>query len=330
MKQRLAVAGQHDSQNNREEGTVNLGGLLFTRDNERKDGGEKGRGGADGLVEGDGEVAEGGVAANDGEAEDGGECEDLEKLAAGEDVLTWHYLEEVDGDVAVGGAGDHVEHCEKDGVAEAVEAEEVLVEEEDADVRQVPGCNNRRRRYCRGEEGSGGGGEPIARPVADVAGGSGRNVDHLIGGRRVLQPRIAHTTRRPCLCLHHRGQNGNKIIRAPQQSEHYLTFSLRSEKLIRAATWISSGTIPGGSRAPLCNLKHRESLIAWKLFARDSVWRRSHIRLPLEESSRRVWILWSMMQSSWKQRMAEWEKTAVELQMMSSKRMEMRVDLCGA
>ncbi|RXI07333.1 hypothetical protein DVH24_026469 [Malus domestica] len=30
------------------------------------------------------------------------------------------------------------------------------------------------------------------------------------------------------------------------------------------------------------------------------------------------------MQSSWKQRMAEWEKTAVELQMMSSKRMEMR------
>ncbi|KAM1980706.1 hypothetical protein FF1_037931 [Malus domestica] len=34
-----------------------------------------------------------------------------------------------------------------------------------------------------------------------------------------------------------------------------------------------------------------------------------------------------MMQSSWKQRMAEWEKTAVELQMMSSKRMEMREEM---
>lgn len=35
-----------------------------------------------------------------------------------------------------------MEHCEEDGEAIAVEAEEVLVQEEDADVGEVPGGND--------------------------------------------------------------------------------------------------------------------------------------------------------------------------------------------
>ncbi|GMY22047.1 hypothetical protein FCV25MIE_17288, partial [Fagus crenata] len=43
-------------------------------------------------------------------------------------------IEEVDGGVAIGGAGDHVEHCEEDRVSVPVEAKELLVKEEDSDV----------------------------------------------------------------------------------------------------------------------------------------------------------------------------------------------------
>ena len=90
------------------------------------------------MVEGHGQVPQRSVAANDGEAEDGAEGEDLEELLLGVDVLQGNELEEVDGAVAVCGAGQHVEHCEEDGVAVTVEAEEVLVEEEDTDVGKVP------------------------------------------------------------------------------------------------------------------------------------------------------------------------------------------------
>eukprot|EP00268_Persea_americana_P056397 TRINITY_DN6650_c0_g1_i1.p3 TRINITY_DN6650_c0_g1~~TRINITY_DN6650_c0_g1_i1.p3 ORF type:complete len:233 (-),score=63.92 TRINITY_DN6650_c0_g1_i1:522-1220(-) len=129
VEERLAVAGDDDAEYDGDEGEVDLGGLLLAGDEEGEDGGEERGGGADGLVEGDGEVAEGGVAADDGEAEDGGEGGDLEELAAGEDGLIRDELEPVDGDDAVDGAGQHVEHGEEDGVAVAVDAEEVFVEE---------------------------------------------------------------------------------------------------------------------------------------------------------------------------------------------------------
>lgn len=45
------------------------------------------------------------------------------------DLLEGDDLEPFDGEQAVGGAGDHVEHGEEDGVPVAIEAEEVLVEE---------------------------------------------------------------------------------------------------------------------------------------------------------------------------------------------------------
>uniref|UniRef100_A0A2N9JAI7 Glycosyltransferase n=1 Tax=Fagus sylvatica TaxID=28930 RepID=A0A2N9JAI7_FAGSY len=60
-------------------------------------------------------------------------------------------IKEVDGGVAIGRAGDHVEHCEEDRVSVPVEAKEVLVEEEDSDVGEVPRRDDQSRRYSRRE-----------------------------------------------------------------------------------------------------------------------------------------------------------------------------------
>lgn len=145
VKQGLAITGQNDPKDDGQKREVNPGGLPLASDEEGENGGEEGRGGADGLVEGDGEVAERGVAADDGEAENGAEGEDFEELATGLDVLGRNDFEEEDREVAVEGTGEHVEHGQEDGEAEAIEAQEVLVQEEDADVRQVPGQDDQGR-----------------------------------------------------------------------------------------------------------------------------------------------------------------------------------------
>lgn len=150
------------------------------------------------MVERHREVAQRRVAADDGEAENGGECEDLEELSFGVDVLERDDFEEVDRGVAVGGAGDHVEHGEEDRVSVAVEAEEVLVEEEDSDVGEVPRRYDQSRRYRRRQVGSAG----VGIVVPYVARRSRRNVEDLVVRRRV-ESRVAHSPRRPCLCLHH-------------------------------------------------------------------------------------------------------------------------------
>ena len=105
MEQRFAVACDNDAENHGQECHVHLTAFFLAGDEEGEDGGEKRCRCADGLVEGDWEVSEGGVAANDGEAEDGAEREDLEELFLGVDVLGRYEVEEVDGCVAVGGAG---------------------------------------------------------------------------------------------------------------------------------------------------------------------------------------------------------------------------------
>lgn len=134
MKQRFTITSYHDTKHDGQESTVNLGGFLFAGDDEGEDGGEEWGGGAYRLVERDGEVTERGVTADDGEAEDDGEGEDLQELTAGDDVLQGGEVEVVDGEEGVGGAGEHVEEGEEDGVAVAVNGEEVLVEEEDSNV----------------------------------------------------------------------------------------------------------------------------------------------------------------------------------------------------
>lgn len=49
-------------------------------------------------------------------------------------MLNRDEFEKVNGDVAVNGARYHVKHCEEDRVTVTVEAEEVLVEEQDSNV----------------------------------------------------------------------------------------------------------------------------------------------------------------------------------------------------
>jgi len=105
MKQRLAIARNHDPKDNGQKRQVNLPGFLLASDYEGENGGEKRRRRPNGLVEGYGKVAERGVAADDGEAEDGAEGKDLEELLLGMDVLEGNDFEEVDGGVRVGGAG---------------------------------------------------------------------------------------------------------------------------------------------------------------------------------------------------------------------------------
>ena len=85
-------------------------------------------------------VTERSVAAHDEEAEDRRECKNLQKLTAGEDVLTEHDSGDVDHGGAVGGAGERVCHGQEDRVAEAVVEEEVLVQEKVSYVGTEPGA----------------------------------------------------------------------------------------------------------------------------------------------------------------------------------------------
>lgn len=88
-----------------------------------------------------------------------------------------------------------MEHGEEDGVAEAMEAEEVLVEEEDADVGEVPGGDNGGGEDARGER------EGVV-VLPDLRRRGRRNVEELVGGGG-LEAGVAAPSRRPRLRFHH-------------------------------------------------------------------------------------------------------------------------------
>ncbi|ONK64274.1 uncharacterized protein A4U43_C07F23960 [Asparagus officinalis] len=79
------------------------------------------------------------VPADHRSAEDEAQSSDLEELEPRSDGLHRDNLEPSDGYVAEEGAGGHVTHHEENWVLEAIIREEVLVEEEDADVGGVQG-----------------------------------------------------------------------------------------------------------------------------------------------------------------------------------------------
>ena len=95
-------------------------------------------------------------------------------------MLERNEIEEVDGGVAIGGAGNHVEHCEEDRVSVPVEAKEVLVEE-DSDVGEVPRRDDQSRRDSRREVRSNR--EGVVIPY--VSRWSHRNFKDLVGGGSV-------------------------------------------------------------------------------------------------------------------------------------------------
>jgi hypothetical protein len=132
-------AGDDDAGDDGHEGEVGDPGLALNSHEIGEDGCEEGRRGADGLVERDGEVAQRDVPGDDGAAEDEAERSDLRELEAGAYELHGHDAKTGDGGIGEQGAGGHVTHGEEDGVLEAVVAEEVLVEQEHADVGGVPG-----------------------------------------------------------------------------------------------------------------------------------------------------------------------------------------------
>ena len=133
------AAGDDDAGDDGDEGEVRDPGLTLGGHDVGEYGGEERGGGADGLVEGHGQVPERDVPRDDGAAEDEAERGDLGELDAGAHELHGHDPEPGDGGVGEERAGGHVAHGEEDGVLEAVVAEEVLVEQEHADVGGVPG-----------------------------------------------------------------------------------------------------------------------------------------------------------------------------------------------
>lgn len=139
MKARLAAAGDDNAGDYWDEGEVRDPGLALDGHDVGEYGGEERGGGADGLVEGHGQVPERDVAGHDGAAEDEAERGDLGELDARAHELHGHDAEPGDGGVGEERAGGHVAHGEEDWVLEAVVAEEVLVEQEHADVGGVPG-----------------------------------------------------------------------------------------------------------------------------------------------------------------------------------------------
>lgn len=128
MKQRLAITGQNNPKHHRQKRKINLSRLLLTSNQESKNRSEKRRRSADCLIKRNRKVAKRSIAADDGEAENGAEGKDFEKLFTRKNVLQRNNLEEINGDIAISGASEHVEHGEEDRVAVAIEAEEIFVE----------------------------------------------------------------------------------------------------------------------------------------------------------------------------------------------------------
>lgn len=131
--------GDDDAGDNRNERNVSEPGLLLDSHKISKHSGEEGRSRAYCLVEGHREIPKRDIPSDNGATEYEAEGRYLKKLDARAHGLHGHDAEPRNGYVAEQRAGGHVAHCEEDRVAEAIVAQKVLVEEENADVGRVPG-----------------------------------------------------------------------------------------------------------------------------------------------------------------------------------------------
>ena len=138
METWFTPASDNDAGDNRHEGEVGEPGLTLERNEVSEDGSEERRGRADGLVKGDREEAEGDVAKDDGDTKYEGESRDFEKLLSRSDSLHRHHLHPRNGDVAEQRTRRHVTHRQEDRILETIVAQQVLVQQQYADVRRVP------------------------------------------------------------------------------------------------------------------------------------------------------------------------------------------------
>ncbi|KAL8154101.1 hypothetical protein V2J09_011861 [Rumex salicifolius] len=142
--------GNDDTGDNRNEGDISEPSFSLQGHNVRKDGREKRRRSTDGLVERHRKVSEGDVTANNRGAENDAESRDFEKLNPRSDHLERNDLQPGDRDVAEERTGRHVAHREEDRVLESIIAEEVLVQQQDADVGRVPEADEAEREQSAG------------------------------------------------------------------------------------------------------------------------------------------------------------------------------------
>ena len=142
--------GDYNSGDDRNQRKVSEPGLSLHRHQVSKHRSKEGCRRPHRLIERDGQVPQRDVPTDDGSTEDETQSGDLEELDPRSDGLHGHELHPRDCDVAQQRAGGHVAHSEEDWVLEPIIAQQVLVEEEDADVGEVPGGDqaNREKSAC--------------------------------------------------------------------------------------------------------------------------------------------------------------------------------------
>ena len=134
----LASASNNHARNDGHEGRIHRPRLLPERHGVGEHGGEEGRGRSDGLVERHRQKPQRDVPADDGGAENDAERHNFEELRARSNGLHRHHLHPRDGDIAEERARGHVAHGEEDGEFEAIVAEQILVQQQHANVGEIP------------------------------------------------------------------------------------------------------------------------------------------------------------------------------------------------
>ena len=134
-------ARDYNSSDDRNQRKVSEPGLSLHRHQVSKHRSKEGRRRPHRLIERDWQVPQRDVPTDDRSTEDETQSGDLEELDPRSDGLHGHELHPCDRDVAQQRASSHVAHSEEDWVLEPIIAQQVLVEEEDADVGVVPGRN---------------------------------------------------------------------------------------------------------------------------------------------------------------------------------------------
>lgn len=170
METRLASAGDDHARDDGHEGRIHQPRFLPERHHIREHSGEERRGRPDGLVERHRQEAQRDVAANDGGAENDTKRHNFEELRARSNGLHGYHLHPRDGDITKERARGHMAHGEEDGEFETVVAEQVLIQQQHANVREIPRANqphreHRGRHLGRCSHGSAAAARPSPKPL---------------------------------------------------------------------------------------------------------------------------------------------------------------------
>jgi hypothetical protein len=147
VETRLASAGNDHARHDRHQGRVHQPRFLPERHQVRKHGGEERRGRPDGLVKRHRQEAQRDVAADDGGAENDTERHNFEELRARSNSLHRHNLHPRDGDITKERARGHMAHSQEDREFEAIVAEQILIQQQHANVGEIPRAYQPHRKH---------------------------------------------------------------------------------------------------------------------------------------------------------------------------------------